>query len=330
MINVLMDHQTFDMQQFGGISRYFANIYHHLREDRNYNIQISLLKTDNYYLKDDKFISNPLINYALKKHKRQLIYNRKFSIQKLKDNEFDIFHPTYYDPYFLNNLKKPFVLTVHDMIHELYPEFFQPFDIYVRYKRLTITKADHIIAISESTKSDLQHFYNIPDEKISVIYHGLKTQNLQPVPIFNAINQPFILFIGDRFGYKNFYRFATAFKEISLRFKNIKLVCTGRPFDIVESEFLLRTGILDKTLLFSATDEELASLYQQALFYVSPSLLEGFGFPVLEAFENGCTTLLSDTGCFREIAGDAAMYFDPLSIEDMVHAMQNLILNEGQ
>jgi len=330
MINVLMDHQIFDMQTFGGISRYFANIYHDLQKDVDYNNEISVLKTNNYYLKDDNFSKNPFINYRLKRQKKQLKYNRKYSSQKIAGNNFDIFHPTYYDPYFLGDLKKPFVLTVHDMIHEIYPEFFAPHDEFARFKRLTITKADHIIAISETTKRDLQQFFPIPDEKITVVYHGVKTIGQQKKQAASLIEMPYILYIGDRFGYKNFYRMIAAFKEVSRLNKDIRLVCTGSPFNSVESEFLIRTNLLDKIIYIRATDEELSALYQHALFYINPSLLEGFGFPILEAFENNCMVLLSDSDCFHEIAGDAAVYFDPLSIEDIAHTMLNSIQNKQQ
>ncbi len=312
-----MDHQTFDMQKYGGISRYFANIYHYLLDDSDYKSEISLLKTNNFYLGEDVFSKNPFIKFILKKHKKQLKYNRKFSAKKISENNFDIFHPTYYDPYFLKELRKPFVLTVHDMIHEIYPEFFAPYDEFSKFKRLTINRADHIIAISESTKKDLQKFFAIPDEKITVVYHGINTSLKAKLPALSIVHSPYILYIGDRAGYKNFFRLLYAFKELSLVHNNLKLVCTGNSFNPVESEFLIRNNLNDKIVQIAASDESLDALYQHAICYVSPSLLEGFGFPILEAFANNCLALLSDTPCFREIAGDAAIYFDPLSIDDM-------------
>lgn len=323
-----MDHQTFDMQKFGGISRYFANIFHYLNDEPNYKNEISLLKTDNFYLRNDSFSGNPLIKALLKRQKKQFKYNRRFSEHKISQNNFDIFHPTYYDPYFLKTLKKPFVLTVHDMIHEIYPEFFFPYDEFAKYKRLTINKADHIIAISQSTKHDLQRFYDIPDEKVTVVYHGVDTKQKQRHPILSQITSPYILFIGDRAGYKNFYRLVSAFKEVSMLHKDIKLVCSGSAFSPVESEALIRAGITDKVIQISATDEDLDSLYQHAEFYISPSILEGFGFPILEAFSNRCLVLLSDIPCFHEIAGDAAIYFNTFSVKEMAECMLLVLENK--
>lgn len=317
MTNVLMDHQTFDMQKFGGISRYFTNIHHYLQEDPEYRSEISLLKTNNFYLRNDIFSKNPFTGYLLKRTSKQFRFNRKYSIQKISQNKFDIFHPTYYDPYFLDYVKKPFVLTVHDMIHEIYPEFFAPYDQFSKFKRLTINRADHIIAISESTKNDMQKFFDIPDEKISVIYHGINTDIKPKLPPLSTIDSPYILYIGDRAGYKNFFRFLYAFKEAGIIYKDLKLICTGTAFNSVESEFLMRNNLSDKIMQIAASDENLDALYQHALCYVSPSLLEGFGFPILEAYANRCLTLLSDISCFREIAGEGAIYFDPFSIDDM-------------
>ncbi|EDM37561.1 mannosyltransferase [Pedobacter sp. BAL39] len=325
MINILSDHQIFDMQRFGGISRYFANIYHHLKTDKNYSNELSILKTSNYYLEEDTFSANPIVQLFLKKQRKQAKFNRKYSLKKVSGNRFDLFHPTYYDPYFLGALKKPFVLTVHDMIHEIYPIYFASFDQFARYKRETIQRADHIIAISETTKQDLQHFFPIPDEKITVVYHGVDIKKKQDQPLLENIDFPYILYIGDRSGYKNFYTMATAFKEISNSYKDVQLVCTGSPFNSVETEFLIRSGISEKVVHISATDTDLQSLYQHAVFYINPSLLEGFGFPILEAYENECMVLLSDTSCFHEIAGEAAMYFDPNSVQDISSCMSKAI-----
>src|ERR1019366_610887 len=121
----------------------------------------------------------------------------------VKQNDFEVFHPTYYHPYFLKSLKKPFVLTVHDIIYELFPEYFAT-EPYKFYKQKLLSLADHIIAISECTKNDIQKFYDIEDSKISVIHHGYQIPMNEVPSIFYSANDPYILFVGDRFGYKNF------------------------------------------------------------------------------------------------------------------------------
>ena len=321
-----MDHQTFDMQKFGGISRYFANIHNDLQLDPDFSDEISVLKTGNFYLRNEVFSKNPLIHFLLKRQKKQNKYNRKYSVRKINEGKFDLFHPTYYDPYFLEHLSKPFVLTVHDMIHEVYPEFFAPYDEFTKFKRLTIAKADHIIAISEKTKADLQNYLEIPDEKITVVYHGVDIAKKNKLPALPGLISPYVLYIGDRAGYKNFYRLLSAFKNVNLAHPEVKLVCTGGAFNPNETEFLIRNKLTDKVIQISASDDELNALYQHAICYISPSLLEGFGFPILEAFSNDCLTLLSDTECFHEIAGNGAVYFNPLNVDNIAECILSAIM----
>ena len=95
------------------------------------------------------------------------------TIEELQKGEYDIFHPTFFDDYFLPYLKgKPFVLTIHDMIPELYPLFFRPDDIHIILKRKLAPLAKAIIAVSENTKQDIVRILGIPEEKIHVVYHG--------------------------------------------------------------------------------------------------------------------------------------------------------------
>ena len=156
MIKVLFDHQTFSLQRYGGISRYFANVYHTIQKQNDIQAKISALYTNNYYLKDfNGLLSNNAVGKLIFKERvRGYLWNRAYSKRVIDKNDFDIFHPTYYHTYFLERLKKPFVLTVHDMIHEIMPEYFPNDDNSSSEKRQCIEKASHIIAISENTKRD--------------------------------------------------------------------------------------------------------------------------------------------------------------------------------
>ncbi len=102
--------------------------------------------------------------------------NRKLTIEYLKKQDFDIFLPTYYDDYFLKYIgNKPFVITIHDMTHELFPEFYSSVDEldFVKTKASLAKKAAHIIAVSENTKKDIIEILGIKENKISVIYHAV-------------------------------------------------------------------------------------------------------------------------------------------------------------
>ena len=326
MINIQFDHQAFTMQRFGGISRYFANIQKHLKGNDSFSYDRGILFTNNYYLENEKIqLPNLYWKIKIKREKKIAKLNQQYSTYSLKNNKYDVFHPTYYNPYFLNVVKKPFVLTVHDMIYELFPEFFPNDDNIIYYKRLLIEKASHIIAVSESTLADLQRLYKVPDSKVSLIYHGYNATNHYLVPGTTALFENYMLYVGDRWIYKNFFRWLEAIAPLLLKY-GINAVCAGgKAFTPSETEIINRLGITDRIFQIQANEAELANLYIIAILFAFPSLYEGFGFPILEAFNNNCLIAMSDTSCFREVGKDAAAYFNPYSIQSIQGVIENLL-----
>ena len=152
------------------------------------------------------------------------------------------FHPTYYNPYFLKNLRRPYVITVYDMIHEKFSDMFRPNDPTADFKRETIMKADKVIAISRHTKKDLMELYGLPDEKIVVIHLGHSVVNDETASV-DGLPEKFILFVGQRGGYKNFKRFLTAFSVVNGKYPEIKLVCTGAGFKADEQDLIRSLGV---------------------------------------------------------------------------------------
>ncbi|WP_207535788.1 glycosyltransferase family 4 protein [Desertivirga arenae] len=324
MIKILFDHQHFSNQVYGGITRYFANIQKALKESPDFEFNRGILFSKNHYLKDEKLpLPKFLAGYMLKRYSGAKIYrkNMRYSLKLIQQNNFDIFHPTYYDPYFTEHIKKPVVLTVHDLIHEKFPLYFPLDDTTLYQKRVSITSASHLIAISQSTKKDLQDYYQIPQEKITVIHHGYQPLANNETGNANSYGD-YILFVGDRTSYKNFINFLYGVEEIVQRYPEIKIICAGgESFKSVELEIIIKLGLTEKIKQFKVNDLELNSLYKNALIYVNPSLYEGFGLPILEALAVGCPAVLSDTSCFREVGGEAALYFnpyDPGSIKDTI------------
>ena len=155
-MKVLYDHQIFTIQKYGGISRYFYELIKNFNKQRDINIYTSLFLSNNYYIRDRKdiyyneFLPNGKFKY---KQRLQIIINKLISIYNLKKQKYDIFHPTYYDTYFLKYIDNtPFVLTVYDMIHEKLNNSSN--DDITKNKILLCEKASKIIAISKSTKKD--------------------------------------------------------------------------------------------------------------------------------------------------------------------------------
>lgn len=323
-MEILYDYQTFIDQKFGGISRYFAELMTRLPE--GYHFRNPVVLSSNVYLKSvpGMWASTMWLPRFMKKGKKAYRINESISRRVLERGKYDIFHPTYYNPYFLKSVKRPYVITVHDMIHEKFAEIFPERDHTAEMKKLTVMNASRIIAISNNTKKDLIELYGIPDDRIDVVYqgYGLDTSREESV---EGLPSRYILYVGGRFGYKNFDRFCEAFSLLHREYPDIELVCTGVPFDPMEQAMIDRLGIGGCTRSVFVSEPQLTYLYKHAACFVYPSLYEGFGIPILEAYASGCPLALSDASCFPEVARDGGAYFDPYNVESMADTMRRLI-----
>jgi glycosyltransferase involved in cell wall biosynthesis len=313
----------FSGQKFGGISRYFYELMMH--SNGLFVYEVSGVFSENEYIKPLQIYRKFPVKYCFKGRQRIINYlNKMNSLQKIKNGNYDVLHPTYYDPYPLK-LKKnkdiPLIIDVHDMIFEKFPQYFKTLERIKKNKGLYFSRAHKIIATSQKTKEDLLSIYpHIHENKVIVIYRG----KVFPVQEYKQKKEGYVLYTGQRNGYKNFDVFVKAVAPLLIRY-DLQLICTGQPFNRFELMLLEKEKISNKTICTFVCDKELPELYTNALVFVFPSLYEGFGLPILEAFAAGCPAILSNTSCFPEIAGDAALYFNPYSIEDMRFAIEKVI-----
>ena len=315
-IKVFYDYQIMLGQKYGGISRYFYELLTHINESESVHADAFSVGNINMYFKD-------YFNKASDKTMRGMGYiNRFFASHKMK--KYDIIHPTYYHPYVLKCKNKKIVVTVYDMIHEIFPNMVSQSDVTAENKKKMIYGADHIIAISQSTKNDILKFYpDIPPEKISVIYIA---SNMTPLSEKKQIDLPrdFILFVGNRGAYKNFNAFMRSVKPILSDNPDLYLVCLGGgAFSDEERE--LMGDVQDRVIQKNAFDAELAYAYSKALCFVFPTLYEGFGIPTLEAFACDCPAVISNTSSMPEVGGDAAVYFNPSDESDMRNKIRQVV-----
>ena len=327
-MRILFDYQAFALQQYGGVSRCFAELYKHLPKE--VDAQISLYESDNVYVKDminglrpkgykyKHFICN--LDFRGKGHLHLWYdkltrghyypdYNQYCTIETMKEGNYDVFHPTYFNDYFLPYLNgKPFVLTIHDMIPELYPQYFRRDDFQIRMRRKLASLASSIVAVSENTKQDVIRLLHVPEEKVHVVYHGCSFPMVNDIlPIFPF---PYILYVGARWSYKNFIAFVRNIVTILNKHQDIQVVCTGKPFTNEELSLFEKLQLQNRFVhQWVKEDAELFSLYHHAVCFVYPSEYEGFGIPILEAYKANCPVMLNHASCFPEIAGDAAIYF---------------------
>lgn len=337
MIRVLYDHQGTDAA-FGGVVEYFNRVIGHLPKD--ICPVISSVRTINPFLQMPPFNVKPtemtLDDFRqkwLKGHSFRgvgrlfILLGRLFphlfpcslnlnvaSFRKhIREGDFEIYHLTKAHPIhdeagFLKG-RKPVVATVHDLIPDLAGDH-----SVIRGRRRTLSGVSHVITVSESTKKDLQDIYGIPDEKVTVIHHGfMPFSNERKSRLPNTLSflrgLPYIIYVGRREGYKNFDWFLDEISPI-LKSRNFHLLCTGRPFSKQEESRIRELGISGKLFSMFLTEQELHAAYANAVAFVYPSLREGFGIPILDAFSARCPVVLPNSSCFPEVAEAAGLYFN--------------------
>lgn len=332
MVKVLYDSQVFSWQKVGGISRYFVELIEHLKSD--IQTEIPLFYSNNIYInkRNNRSLESLLSKDFYGRDRLISFLNNRLVEQRLRTNNFDIFHPTYFDPYFLNYLEgKPFVLTIHDMIPENFPENFPLSETLISNKKKLAYKASKIISISNATKVEiLKHYDGINENKIEIIHHGSNFSTDQFI-YDGTLNIPsdYLLFVGQREGYKNFKRFLNAFVKVSKTYPSLYIICTGQSFSEEEKRMIQESNLTDKILHFFSSDNDLRYLYQKAKFFIFPSLEEGFGLPILEAMASQCPIICSDISCFREIAGSAALYFDCKNEDSISDVIMSALRNKS-
>jgi len=336
-MKILFDHQTFVYQNYGGISRYFTELIYALKNEYQIDVEVQNIYSYNENLAEKQLAKNNHIFKNIKGGWRVPHWfahiNKMFVKQKLLKG-IDIFHPTYYDTYYLKYLgNTKFVLTLHDMIHEKYLSDSNSTKTnlqVIENKKILASKASKIIAVSESTKRDIIEMYGIDEAKIEVIY--LSNSLLPPVEKYvPTINIPkeYILFVGARAGYKNFSLFLHSITSLLIEKENLHLVCAGgTPFTEEELNQILKSKLNNKIIRVPVDDKILAYLYQNAICFVFPSLYEGFGIPTLEAFACGCPLVLSNTSSMPEVGGDAAVYIDPASELSIYEGVKKVVENK--
>jgi len=254
--------------------------------------------------------------------------NQHESIKRLNEQDFDVFHPTYYNPYFLKYLKtKKYVLSVYDMIHELFPGMF-PEDGTAMLKKKVIECATKIIAISDNTKTDIINIYNIDPQKIEVIPLASSLQ-INTSDIILNLPQKYILFVGHRVANKNFTFFINSISSFLYEEKDLYVICAGSEVFSENEIHLLNKLKIEKQVIYYPiiNDSTLSYIYRNAVLFVFPSLYEGFGIPVLEAFSCGCPVAASNCSSLPEVGGDAANYFDPKNSDSIQKVVEDIVHN---
>jgi glycosyltransferase involved in cell wall biosynthesis len=334
-MKVLWDPQVFTWQAHGGISRLFVETWRELRaQDPGVEVIVPRWIGPNGYAVDAGLPQTTIDTARRFPGRKALVraFNRWSLKRAVRLARPALVHPTYFDPGFLKLTgDTPFVLTVFDMVHERFAQSGLRFDRKTsERKRKLIDAAARVIAISEATKQDVIDYAGVAAERIDVACPGnslVAPPSLASgeVPTRGAGGRPYLLFVGQRPSYKNFASFLQGVADL-LTTRDLALRCIGGgPFTDEDLGQIRALGLADRVTQETLTDMALALAYRDALVFVFPSLGEGFGIPLLEAFCCGCPVAASDIPVFREVAADAVSYFDPRQPESIAVAVAALL-----
>lgn len=337
-MRIAFDHQAFCLQKTGGISRYFFRLIEEL--DRlQQDVRVFAPLHRNQYatklsagLMHGRYIKNfpPYCASAA------VSLNGMIARPQIRAWHPDVVHETYFSNACSGNSKQPIVLTVFDMIPELGLDgtIVTQQALKNSTKYAAARRADHIICISEQTRKDLIRLFEIDPARTSTIHLGCDVwrpfarKDVVEVDEVRAA-KPYLLYVGLRTGYKNFNRFLQAVASSQIIKTSFDVIAFGGGrFDATEQSLITSLGFAQNQVCqISGDDESLVRYYSEASAFIYPSCYEGFGLPPLEAMNLQCPVVSSDKSALPEVIGDAAEYFDPLDVDSMRMAIENVVLS---
>ncbi|MFH1536631.1 MAG: glycosyltransferase family 1 protein [Patescibacteria group bacterium] len=340
-----IDLRSTDLSSYGGVSNYAHNLI------------VNLLKIDqtnqyvffgNQFSKAEKKIEKYLPTGQAGKFNNSEIkfysvpnklfnFSQKFfhypKIDKLIGGVDVFFSPNILFTSLSKNCKH--IICAHDLSFKLFPEFLSAkrrlWHFFVNPKKL-YQSADKIIAVSKNTKQDLIKYFNIPEEKIKVIYSGLNKLEIENIKIEEtkkkySLPEKFIFTLSVIEPRKNITSIIEAFENIQKKYPDLNLIIAGRK-GWKYKNILTKINNNNKIIyLENISEKEKATLLQLARAFVFPSFYEGFGFPPLEAMSYNTPVITSNNSSLSEICANNAILIDPYNIIELQKAMEEVLSN---
>jgi len=261
-----------------------------------------------------------------------------FGFRQINELNLDVYHSFFH--FLPGNIRAgKIIVTLHDLMWIEFPklvfnDFFRQ-KVVEYYGKIFIKKAleqsDYIVAISEYTKQNALKRYNLSEENIGVIYHGIDFAHFDAhasgkIPE-EFKNRKYIISIGHSRPYKNVPRVIQAFKLISDEFPHISLLIVGRgDYETILRKLVNELNLQERVIFLGhLPDEKMIPLFKNAEFLAFPSLIEGFGLPLIEAMALGCPILSSNIPVIEEIGGDVYEKVNPKSVDDIARSMSKLL-----
>jgi len=261
---------------------------------------------------------------------------------QLVTGKIDLFHsPDFVLPAISGDV--PSLLTVHDLSFVHFPDTFTP--ALINYLNgvvpRSVDRATHILADSQATKEDLVNIWNVPQNKITVLYSGVSGK-FRPVTEKEQLrlvrekyglgDDPYFLSVGTVQPRKNFQMLFRAFEPVAKEFEHNLFIAGGKGWlyekVLVDIE---RRGLTDRVRFIGFVDDaDLPALYSGATLFLFPSIYEGFGLPLLEAMACGVPVITSDASSLPEVSGEAAIQLSPEQPERWTSAIMELLNDPGR
>ena len=312
-MRIFYDGFIYDYQPYGGINRYFNEIIARLPGDSTPVVSTYLGRRENWpshprlsLLRSKPFGRWPAMESVGKAWMRW----------RVGASPRDLVHPTYYQmltPGGLRAFRGPVVVTVLDMIHEIFAESIDRDGQIARAKAACVERADAILCISENTRADLvERFPAVASRCVVTPLASSMKLDADALAAAPPVTRPFCVYVGGRENYKNFAFLLRTWAKFRALRPDVQLHVVGSQWLPAERALLAGLQLEDAVVhRGQADDTQLAVLYRQSLALVYPSLYEGFGIPPLEAMRCGTAVICAETSSIPEVCGDAPLYFDP-------------------
>jgi glycosyltransferase involved in cell wall biosynthesis len=318
---VVFGPEIWTLQNQGGISRYFFELVTRL-DSLGVRVICLTPTSSNIYLKKLPDRLKIRIVYRRNRFLNYIDYLR--IIRNIPKGA--IFHPTYFagipSIYFNRFLKIRTVVTVFDMISEIFPSEIPRRFGTIDYKKHLVERSNCILAISKNTKNDLINILGAEPNKIGVTLLGVGEEFRRTDLLASSPRKKFFLYVGKRGGYKNFKSLLLAFSLFHKMNPDFRILAIGgEEVTQAEQSSIVDLGLQTCIEFMQADDNTLRSLYQEAAGLVYPSLYEGFGLPPLEAMSMGCPVVAASSSSIPEVCGHIPYYFDPNEETSLLRAL---------
>ncbi len=306
-----------------GIGTYIKNIFGGLIGSGKFDYKFLHLKNSSYLKQTvDNIIEIGSKNYSPLEH-----FQIPLKIKNFK--KYIYFSPHYVYPLFIKNR---LIVTVHDLIHFKFPEFFPPYkrEIGKYFIKKIKQRSEIVFTVSNQSKIDLIDMFGFKEEKIKVIYNGISDIFFSYKKIKTQTKPPYILYIGNLKPHKNLKILLKSFSNIKNKYKDLKLILIGIKDRSQVNKTIMDLKIENRVIIKGyLKQEELISFIDNSLFFVFPSIYEGFGLPPLEVMARGKAVVSSSGGSLKEILKDNAILFNPYSEEELTTILEDMIIDDS-